>query len=136
MFRFLNSIRFYHRLLLLLLPVFCIGLFPIIFFRVNLRTMCAAERERAITQLRSVIESTGGKPSDEQLLNFERSYPKTKVAALARFLREQPSETADRVCLDSREHTGPMPDTPFIAHPRQRTACLGPERPLAAAGGK
>src|SRR5437764_715225 len=87
MFRIPNSIRFYHRLLLLLLPVFCIGLFPIIFFRVNLRTMCAAERERAITQLRSVIESTGGKPSDEQLLNFERSYPKTKVAALARFLR-------------------------------------------------
>lgn len=45
------------------------------------------QRERAMTQLRSLMEKTDGRPGEGDLIELERANPKTKAAALARFLR-------------------------------------------------
>jgi soluble lytic murein transglycosylase len=87
MFRFFYSAKFLGRFFLILMPALCIGLFITLFFNINWKTIGADEQGRVLAQLRSTVERADGKPSDEQLLYFERSYPKTRVAGLARFLR-------------------------------------------------
>src|SRR4051794_15319108 len=87
MFRFFYSAKFLSRFFLILMPALCIGLFITLFFNINWKTIGADEQGRALAQLRSTVERADGKPSDEQLLQFESSYPKTRVAALARLLR-------------------------------------------------
>lgn len=71
----------------LALPLCLIGLFSTINLRVVPEILGANDRDAAVAQLRAVVERAGGKPSDDQLIQFERNYPKTRAAALARLLR-------------------------------------------------
>ncbi|MEW6733878.1 MAG: transglycosylase SLT domain-containing protein [Acidobacteriota bacterium] len=83
----LRSSRIWRLFYALLLPIVCVTLFSSFAFKFNPVLMTSAQRERAITQLNNTIERAGGKPTDDQLQYFERTYPGTHVAALARFLR-------------------------------------------------
>jgi soluble lytic murein transglycosylase len=47
----------------------------------------ANDPNRGIDELRALVESTGGKPAAEELIRIESRHPKTRAAALARFLR-------------------------------------------------
>ena len=47
----------------------------------------ASDRNRGIDNLRSVVEGAGGKPATGELIRIESGFPKTRAAALARFLR-------------------------------------------------
>jgi len=45
------------------------------------------EAERSITELRMLVESAQGRPAPSDLSRIESAYPRTRAAALARFLR-------------------------------------------------
>jgi soluble lytic murein transglycosylase len=87
MFRFFNSTQLIRRLFFFLMPVLCVGLFMVFFFSINWRTIGADEQDGGLAQLRTTVERAQGKPSEDQLIYFERTYPKTRVAGLARLLR-------------------------------------------------
>ena len=46
-----------------------------------------APADRGADELHSIVVKSGGRPSDEDLHRFESKFPKTRTAALARFLR-------------------------------------------------
>ena len=46
-----------------------------------------SDPNRGIDELRALVESAGGKPATAELIRIESRYPKTRAAALARFLR-------------------------------------------------
>jgi soluble lytic murein transglycosylase len=43
--------------------------------------------DRGVDELHSLVTASGGRPADEDLLRLESKYPRTRAAALARFLR-------------------------------------------------
>ena len=43
--------------------------------------------DRGSDELHSIVVKSGGRPTDEDLLRFESKFPRTRTAALARFLR-------------------------------------------------
>src|SRR5262249_13924654 len=47
----------------------------------------AADPQRGMQELRTLLDSSGGKPAAEDLSRLESRYSKTRPAALARFLR-------------------------------------------------
>ncbi|MBI4748339.1 MAG: transglycosylase SLT domain-containing protein [Acidobacteria bacterium] len=70
-----------------------LGLVPIVASCVLVATCAAArpatpeERTRALTDLRREVAKAGNQPSDSALAYFERNYPQSEAASLARFRR-------------------------------------------------
>src|SRR5262249_38802174 len=84
MFKIFKSAKLYQ---LTLSGLLLLVLIPAMFIETKSGSTAVIDSGRAVSKLHEMIEKADGKPSEEQLADFERSYPKTKAASLARFLR-------------------------------------------------
>lgn len=87
LFSYTRNPKLYYSILL---PSIILVMFSAVILKYSASSPAEADRKRIVgndQQLHKLIETTNGKPTDQDLLALEQKYPNTRTSALARFLR-------------------------------------------------